>query len=94
MTTPCQQNVSADGLYVVRHNPPHYFLDIPAAGGLAYNLPYPALATDMANHTLPAYAFITPNLLNDMHTGSTDNSCHVPLLVISPYGRPGVAPTT
>lgn len=148
MTTPCQQGPSADGLYVVRHNPPHYFLDIPAADCLAYDLPYPALATDLANHTLPAYSFITPNLAHDMHNGltdaikvqtgdtwlannlppllnspeylsgsmvifvmwdeglggrrlkgadcttSTDNSCHVPLLVISPYGTPGVAPTT
>ena len=148
MTIPCQQNMSADGLYVVRHNPPHYFLDIPAADCLAYDLPYPALAADLANHTLPAYSFITPNLVNDMHTGttdavkvqtgdnwlannlppllnspeyltgsmvifvmwdeglggrllkgadcttSTDNSCHVPLLVISPYGTPAIAPTT
>lgn len=27
-------------------------------------------------------------------TTSTDNSCHVPLLVISPYGTPAIAPTT
>ena len=148
MTTPCQQRRSNDGLYVLRHNPPHYFLDIAPADCLANDLPYTALANDLAGHTLPSFSFVTPNLANDMHNGSTtasqiqtgdtwlasnlpallnspeyqagsmviflmwdegagggslkgtdcttstDNSCHVPLLVISPYGTPGAAPVT
>jgi phosphatidylinositol-3-phosphatase len=148
MTTPCQQHASLDGLYVLRHNPPHYFLDISTADCLANNVPYTALASDLAKHNLPAFSFITPNLVHDMHNGataaskihtgdtwlannlpsllnspeykassmviflmwdeggaggtlkgvdcttSTDNSCHVPLVVISPYGTPGAAPAT
>ena len=29
--------------------------------------PYTELATDLANHTVAHYNFITPNLCNDMH---------------------------
>jgi len=69
MEYPCEQKASADGLYVMRHNPAHYFTDITAAACKANNVPYTALAGDLANDRLPAYTFITPNLANDMHNG-------------------------
>jgi phospholipase C len=33
-------------------------------------VPYGQLAIDLARNTLPAFSFITPNLINDMHNGS------------------------
>ncbi|MFZ0324675.1 MAG: PKD domain-containing protein [Actinomycetes bacterium] len=133
MTTPCRRNQDSGGLYVARHNPALYFTDISAASCAANDVGYPMLATDLANHTLPAFSFVTPNMANDMHDGniatgdtwlannlpqllqsseftsgstviflawdegsgggtlkgidcttSTSESCHIPLIVISP----------
>ena len=36
----------------------------------ACTAPNNALTSDLANDTLPAYAFVTPNLVNDMHDGT------------------------
>ncbi len=36
----------------------------------ANDVPYSQLATDLANNTLPAFSFITPNLIDDMHNGT------------------------
>ncbi len=58
------------GEYVERHDPFAYFTDV-ANSSQKYNIvPFPALATDIANHTLPNYGFITPNLLDDAHSGT------------------------
>ena len=59
--------------YAPKHDPFIYFDDM--TGNLsatdpyciAHNRPYTELATDIANNTVPRYAFITPNLCNDMH---------------------------
>ncbi len=134
MTTPCRRVQDSGGLYVPRHNPALYFTDITPDSCKANDVNYTQLATDLANHTLPAFSFISPNLANDMHSGSiatgdswlsanlpavlnspeftsgstvvivtfdegsaagtlkgvdctnsTSQSCHIPLLVISPY---------
>ena len=56
------------GEYAVRHNPPPYFTTL--KGCSTNDVPYTQLATDLANNTLPAFSFITPNLISDMHDGT------------------------
>ena len=56
------------GEYVIRHNPPPYFTSL--SGCATDDVPYSQLATDLANNTLPAFSFITPNLIDDMHDGT------------------------
>jgi hypothetical protein len=69
-----QESMPADcaarnaGEYAVRHNPPPYFTTL--AGCAASDVPYSRLARDLAAGRLPAFSFITPNLLDDMHTGT------------------------
>jgi phosphatidylinositol-3-phosphatase len=55
--------------YVVRHNPFVYFDDVMTnAMNCHTNVrPYSELPADLANNTLAAYNFITPNITNDMH---------------------------
>jgi len=140
MTTNCQPT----GLtpYAVRHNPPAYFTSLTTCG--TNDVPYSELQADLDNDTLPAFAFVTPNGINNMHdiggdpgiqTGDawlatelpkivnsaayqrgdtvifltwdegefgggfsigedcannlTDESCHIPMIAISPYIPPG-----
>jgi len=59
---------SNSGEYAVRHNPPPYFTALTACS--TNDVPYPQLATDLASNTLPAFSFITPNLIDDMHDGT------------------------
>jgi phosphatidylinositol-3-phosphatase len=121
---------SNSGEYAVRHNPPPYFTTL--SGCSSFDVPYTQLASDLAANTLPAFSFVTPNLISDMHDGTinqgdtwlannlpvilnssdyqsgttavfitwdegaggksgedcaanpTDESCHVPTIVISP----------
>jgi hypothetical protein len=54
--------------YAVRHNPPPYYTTL--AECAFKDVPYTQLALDLAAHTLPAFAFITPNLIDDMHDGT------------------------
>jgi hypothetical protein len=54
--------------YAVRHNPPPYFTTLSECS--AKDVPYTQLAGDLAGHALPAFAFITPNLIDDMHDGT------------------------
>jgi hypothetical protein len=56
------------GEYAVHHNPPPYFTGL--AGCVRSDVPYSRLAGDLAAGALPAFSFITPNLLDDMHTGT------------------------
>ena len=59
------------GLYVARHNPCSYFSDVRNDQNQQQNLvPFTQLATDIANHTLPNYGFIVPNLNDDAHNGT------------------------
>jgi phospholipase C len=67
MPTDCAPSNS--GEYAVRHNPPPYFPAL-AADCATLDVPYTQLATDLAGNSLPAFSFITPNLIDDMHDGT------------------------
>jgi phosphatidylinositol-3-phosphatase len=56
------------GEYAVRHNPPPYYTTL--TGCSTFDVPYSQLATDLAGNTLPAFSFITPNVIDDMHDGT------------------------
>jgi hypothetical protein len=77
MSTPCQATDpgTATALYRVKHNPWPYYLD-DAANCSQFDVPMGSLTSgpfhdDLVNNTLPTFAFITPNMVNDMHTGSS-----------------------
>jgi phosphatidylinositol-3-phosphatase len=59
---------SNSGNYAVRHNPPAYYTTL--HGCPSDDVPYSHLATDLARNQLPAFSFITPNLIDDMHNGT------------------------
>jgi len=59
---------SDSGEYKVSHNPPPYYTSL--SGCARHDVPYRQLATDLAGNALPAFAFITPNLIDDMHDGT------------------------
>jgi len=56
------------GQYAVRHNPPPYYTRLHDCA--LNDVPYTQLQTDLQANTLPAFAFITPNVCNDMHNCS------------------------
>ena len=65
---------SDHGEYAVRHNPPTYFTKL--HGCSKFDVPYPRLASDLAHNALPAFSFITPNLIDDMHDGTVADGDH------------------
>jgi phospholipase C len=75
------------GEYAVRHNPPPYFTKL---GGCAtFDVPYTQLASDLSAGKLPAFSFVTPNLIDDMHDGTIadgDNwlAANLPTILTSP----------
>ena len=137
---PSNCDTKNSGEYAVHHNPPPYFTTL--AGCATEDVPYTRLAHDLTAGTLPAFSFITPNLLDDMHTGTiaegdkwmaanlpkildsteytdgstavfitwdeghggipgekcatntTDESCHIATIVISPSTTPGTQSAT
>src|SRR5213083_3377716 len=57
-----------NGAYASRHNPVVYLTDVHDDATQAQNVvPFTQFATDLANHALPNYSFIVPNLCNDAH---------------------------
>ena len=66
MPSACDKSNS--GEYAVRHDPPPYYTSL--SGCATRDVPYPQLATDLAHNALPAFSFITPNLIDDMHDGT------------------------
>ncbi|HEV2374228.1 MAG TPA: alkaline phosphatase family protein [Streptosporangiaceae bacterium] len=130
------------GNYLVHHNPPPYYSTLTTCP--THDVAYSQFATDLSHNSLPAFSFITPNRVDDMHSGSiragdswlaknltkilaspeyhsgstvvfitwdegegghktvgehcaantTDVSCHVATLVISPSTQPGTRSTT
>jgi hypothetical protein len=56
------------GEYAVRHDPPPYYTTL--SGCSTNDVPYTKLATDLAAGKLPAFSFVTPNLIDDMHDGT------------------------
>jgi acid phosphatase len=80
--------------YVRRHNPIIDFTDSCAAGQKINSVPYDQLATDIANHDTPNFAYITPDLADDAHNGTlaaADSwmSKHVPAILGLPEFQPG-----
>jgi chitodextrinase len=69
-------------------------LSCPGTRGSACSAPGGALIDDLANDTLPTFAFVTPNLCNDMHDCSptvSDNWIHtyMDIILASPAYRSG-----
>ena len=74
------------GEYAVRHNPPVYYSTL--RGCSSFDVPLTRLASDLANHSLPAFAFVTPNVGDDMHDGTVSQgdswlATHLPLIIDS-----------
>jgi phospholipase C len=80
---------SNSGEYAIRHNPPPYYTSL--SGCASRDVPYTRLATDLAGNALPAFSFITPNLIDDMHDGTIAQgdawlASHLPAILNStPY---------
>lgn len=66
MPTACDKSNS--GEYAARHNPPIYYSTL--RGCATKDVPYTRLKTDLAKNTLPAFGFITPDLIHDTHDGT------------------------
>jgi phospholipase C len=56
------------GEYAVRHNPPPYYTTL--AECQTKDVPYTQLSSDISSGKLPAFSFITPNLIDDTHDGT------------------------
>jgi hypothetical protein len=54
--------------YYVKHNPPPYYSTL--ANCRANDVPYTQLAKDLSSGSLPAFSFVTPNSVDDMHSSS------------------------
>lgn len=71
MPSDCYADNTGD--YATKHNPFIYYTDIAgdSARCKAHIVPFERLASDLRSvHTTPNFAFITPNLCNDMHNCS------------------------
>jgi phospholipase C len=73
--------IASSGNYAAKHDPFVFFRDVSGATPsktnafcTAHHKALTALATDMANNTVAAYNFITPNLCHDMHSNSCTGS--------------------
>jgi phosphatidylinositol-3-phosphatase len=72
MATDCE--ISDSYPYQSYHNPPTYFIPLTSACPL-HDVPMGttssgAFATDLQNETLPAFAWVTPNQMDNMHDGT------------------------
>ncbi|MEO7125016.1 MAG: alkaline phosphatase family protein [Nakamurella sp.] len=68
MPTPCA--TTSSGLYHPKHNPAAYYLPLQASCQ-RNDLPLdPAFPDDINAGTLPAFAFVTPNMCNDTHNAN------------------------
>jgi phosphatidylinositol-3-phosphatase len=59
---------SNSGNYAVRHNPAVYYTTL--HGCSSSDVSFSHLATDLAHNQLPAFSFVTPNLIDDSHNGT------------------------
>lgn len=90
MPAPCGRG--STGEYAARHNPAVYYTAL--AGCPAFDVPYPALGQDLADGRLPAFSFVTPNVLDDMHDGTVADgdrwlAANLPMLLESNLFRLG-----
>jgi phosphatidylinositol-3-phosphatase len=89
---PSNCDKSNSGEYAIRHNPPPYYASLP--GCASHDVPYSQLSADLARDALPAFSFITPNLVNDMHDGTIAQgdawlASHLPAVLNSSQYRAG-----
>ncbi|HWF25902.1 MAG TPA: alkaline phosphatase family protein [Solirubrobacteraceae bacterium] len=80
------------GEYAVRHNPGPYYTSLTSCA--TNDVPYTRLAGDLAGGNLPAFSFITPNLIDDMHDGTIAQgdswlAANVPAVLGSPEYQAG-----
>jgi phosphatidylinositol-3-phosphatase len=90
MPSNCRRTDS--GEYAVHHNPPPYFTTL--KGCSKHDVPYSQLASDLASKQLPAFSFITPNMIDDMHDGTVADgdswlAKHLSAILNSPQYRNG-----
>jgi hypothetical protein len=90
MPTACDKTNA--GEYAARHNPPPYYSTL--SGCAKHDLPYSRLSSDLANNQLPAFGFVTPNLIHDTHDGTVAQgdtwlSQHLPPILNSTAYRTG-----
>ena|SRR5215469_1111936 len=65
------------GQYLVRHVPIAYLTDVQNSPTQRQNLvPFPQLAQDLSNDSLPNYSFITPNGCDDAHDCDLSTADH------------------
>ncbi len=64
MPSPCR--LTDSGRYAVRHNPAAYFTSLRPTCG-SNDVGFDAFAHDIASGSLPAFAFVTPDLCHDTH---------------------------
>src|SRR5438270_246377 len=55
------------GAYLKRHAPLPYYTDMASSSLIMHHVSTSEMAKDIANGTLPNFAFITPDALHDMH---------------------------
>jgi hypothetical protein len=89
---PSNCDKSNSGEYAARHNPAVYYTSL--SGCSSKDVPYTKLATDLADSALPAFSFITPNLIDDMHDGTIAQgdawlARNLPVILNSPQYRSG-----
>ena len=101
MGQPC--GLTSHGRYAAKHDPFVFFNDVNGWDGASFNptlrcnehvVDYSQLDVDLAADAVPTYAFITPNLDNDMHDGSIEEgdawlSKEVPKILASPAFQAG-----
>ena len=89
---PSNCDKSSSGEYAAKHNPAPYYTSL--SGCASRDVPYTQLAADLAGNALPAFSFITPNMIDDMHDGTTAQgdawlSSHLPAILNSEQYRAG-----
>jgi acid phosphatase len=94
---PSNCDKSGSGEYKVSHNPAVYYTSL--SGCASHDVPYTHLATDLADNALPAFSFVTPNLIDDMHDGTIAQgdawlASNLPTIVISPSTPAGTTSGT
>lgn len=64
------------GLYLIRHNPFAMLSDIANNTQIANQVvwPFPQFTSDQANHALPAFSFVVPDINDDAHTGTVQQA--------------------
>jgi len=92
MPTNCDTTNFGKHGYAVKHNPPPYYSTL--TGCSKFDVPFTKLAGDLSHSTLPAFSFITPNLIDDMHDGTVAQgdswlAAHVPAILNSALYRAG-----